>query len=464
MPLMDALRSGVDLINASNQGVSDAAKASIAFPMSKAALYKAQIQNQYLPEHLRLGNQYQGLVNQYYGPEHQAAIDYQNIINQYQPEKSRLGNQYQGLVNKWYGPEHESAIREKNFFIDNPLLKLPGTAGQIGAAMFLQGKGGGLGAPIQPQSNMTPIGDVVGNGGGLAATPSNMTPIGSPLPQQQAGQQQPPMVAPNTPINQPISPRSYGDMILGNLHNIANARNARANLDTQRANNYNWAQLPAEVKTNLVAQGIGMGVDPVKMKDYVNKGMSIQDIARKEGLDPNNIPQPIYFPTTATKTRVQQVQQVGAELDYMSSATTPIISRNADTFFGKSPKLIGDMLSSDPERQKQYGEYIGALAIQTELAHGRILLAGGKSGVQIVKDLREKSLKGIDGVSPVKMSGIAFTEAQNTIDRILQRGAKIRIMTGMSPFSGQDQEDEKDEKGIKGESTEELLKKYKGGS
>lgn len=73
-----------------------------------------QIQNQYLPDKLKLANQYQGLVNSYYGPEHQAAIDYQKIINQYQPEKSRLGNEYQGLVNQYYAPDMQSQIDARN--------------------------------------------------------------------------------------------------------------------------------------------------------------------------------------------------------------------------------------------------------------------------------------------------------------------------------------------------------------
>ena len=55
MPLMDALRSGVDLVNASNQGVLDAAKARYAYPMTQAELEKAQ-----------LNNKYQTLINQYY--------------------------------------------------------------------------------------------------------------------------------------------------------------------------------------------------------------------------------------------------------------------------------------------------------------------------------------------------------------------------------------------------------------
>lgn len=114
MPLIDALRSGVDLVNASNEGVINSAKAKYAYPLTQAELFKNQTENQYLPEKLRLANQHQGLINQYYGPEHQAAIDYQEIINKYQPEKSRLGNEYQGLVNADYHADKQSEINAKN--------------------------------------------------------------------------------------------------------------------------------------------------------------------------------------------------------------------------------------------------------------------------------------------------------------------------------------------------------------
>lgn len=96
MPLMDALQSGVNLVNSSNQGVGNAAAARYAFSDAQ------------------LKNEYQKLINQYYGPEHQASIDYQNITNQYLPEKLRLGNQYQGLVNENYTPNIQSEIRSRD--------------------------------------------------------------------------------------------------------------------------------------------------------------------------------------------------------------------------------------------------------------------------------------------------------------------------------------------------------------
>lgn len=203
----------------------------------------------------------------------------------------------------------------------------------------------------------------------------------------------------------------------------------------QMTQGYNWAHLPSEAKNQLISQGLGMGISPMKMMKYVNQGYDISQIAQAEGLDPNNLPPPIYNPTKATLTRVQQVEQVGNELDYLSSASTPLISKYADTFAGYSPERITDMLSDNPEAQKRFGKYIGALSIQSGLANGRVLLEGGRSGLEVMRMVKDSALKGIDQHTPIKMSKIAYEEAQKTIDNILQRGAKIRTATGMNPYS-----------------------------
>lgn len=127
MALMDALRSGVDLSNAMNQGVITSAQARYAYPMTRADLEKMrlanqyqQIINQYQPDKSRLENQYQGLVNTYYGPEHQANIDYQNIVNKYAPDKMRLGNE-QAAADLQYTPlkyaiEAQNSMRNNSRF------------------------------------------------------------------------------------------------------------------------------------------------------------------------------------------------------------------------------------------------------------------------------------------------------------------------------------------------------------
>lgn len=243
-----------------------------------------------------------------------------------------------------------------------------------------------------------------------------------------------PQVPQQSSLNSSLNPSPFNT---GNplVDAILNRRYAQSAYQTQMLQGYNWAHLPVDTKNHLVAQGLGMGIDPMKMMDYINKGYDIQTIAKAEELDPNNIPPPRYFPTTATKTRVQQVEQVGAELDYLSSAATNIISQYANAFAGYSGKRLSDMLSSDPEAQKRFGRYIGALSVQTGISNGRVLLEGGRAGLEVMRMVKDSSLQGIDQNTPIKMSDIAYKESQKTIDEILQKGAKIRTTTGMNPFS-----------------------------
>jgi hypothetical protein len=73
--------------------------------------------------------------------------------------------------------------------------------------------------------------------------------------------------------------------------------------------------------------------------------------------------------------------------------------------------------------------------LQNELANGRVLLSGGKSGIEIIRDLKDKTLAGLDTYAPVKMNSVSYKAAQDFMDKTLQKGAKIRTLTGMNPYS-----------------------------
>ena len=389
-------------------------------PTLAAQLYALKIRNRYLDPMLADELYKSRTQSKYLDPTLAAQLYARQTENKFLPEKLRLANEYHGLANKYYAPEHEANIREMNFFADNPLLKMPGAAGQVGSMLYLKNQGnqgsGGLASPMEMQQSSPNM-------------PNDM----------QSG---------SAPSNRQQEYNNGADAILGNLNTLSRTRNSIADLNVERKKNYNWGQLPAETRSNLIAQGLGMGIDPIKMKNYVNDGMAIKEIASKEGRDPNNIPPPVYYPTSTTKTRVQQVQQVGAELVYLESATTAIIKRYADTFAGISPQRIKDMLSNDPDAQKRFGQYIGAMSVQTGVANGRVLLEGGKSGLEIMREVKNSALAGVDKHAQFKMSGIAFEETQKTIGRMLQRGAKIRTMKGMNPFGKNDDTNTEDPLGM----------------
>lgn len=376
----------------------------------------------------------QNLENMYYAPNILSQINNKNadtarqlIENKYLPEKSQLANQFQALQNKYYAPNiqseiglrgSQSGLAQSEAAKNNYLLKHPGfMAGDEGKTIqYLIDTGAINPNALKASSNINQSNDQNSNSipysnNALSSNPTSLN---------------------NNAINNPAKPFNTGNPI---ADAILNKPFANVAYQQKMTEGFNWTHLPVETKNQLVSQGYGMGIDPIKMSNYINQGLDLKQIAEKEGLDPDNLPPPIYPPTNETKTRVQQVQQVTQELDYLSSATTPLIKRYADTFAGYSPERIKDMLSNDPEAQKRFGQYIGALSVQTGLANGRTIAEGGRPGATVMKMVKDSALKAIDQHSPIKMSGLAYEEAQNTIDRILQKGAKIRTTTGMNPMS-----------------------------
>ena len=400
---------------------------------NRNALTKGQeITNQYLPEKLKLANAFQELQNQYYAPNIKSEIRNRDALTSAVPSEILLRQAQANLA--------KQEAEKYNLFNKNPGLYGGEDAKTIA---FLQMTGA---IPKNFQSSSP--------GNQLTQIPNNMVPSNNQLNQSvgQSDQQQNGLnYNPNNNFDE-SRPFNTGNEL---VNAILNRRYARAAYERQMLQGYNWAHLPADAKNQLTAQGYGMGVEPSKMMSYINQGLSLKQIAEKEGLDPDNLPPPFYPPTEATKTRVQQVQQVGHELDYLSSAVTQFIKPYANTFAGYSGDRIYDMLSSDPDAQKRFGRYVGALSLQSGLANGRVLLEGGRSGVEAMKLIKDSSLAGIDQHSPIKMSKVAYEEAQKTIDNLLKRGADIRTSTGMNPFSeisrskNKENKSESDNKAIK---------------
>lgn len=338
----------------------------------------------------------------------------------------------------------------KNLKLENPLLGMPGPAGQIGAAMWAAGH------PSQDEygTNLSSDNQEVNqpNKSSLSYSDNRMTPNEQQEYFNQlagrTGGQASPVEGATIPINQVSGNqnmisrvgRNYSKMIMDANLATLNSKIIDANLKSKQEQGYTWAHMPAETRNGIVAQGLGMGIDPAEMQQEINKGKTIKQIAKEHGLDPDNLPPAIYFPTTATKTRVQQVQQVGNELDYVASKVSAAIKPYADTwtlpFLGTlSPKAIKDQFGSK-EEQKRYGRYIGAMSLQTGLSTGRALLEGTtRPGVEVMREVKNSALKGIAKISPIHMTQTMFDEAQKFINETLKEGARIRTMSGMSPLS-----------------------------
>lgn len=443
-------------------------QAQYAPQMTQAELAYKQAQTPYIQAQTDLTGQ----QAQYYGPNIQSEISYRNALASGVPSEIALRQaQAQNQIEEakklaffrqhpgFYGDETTKMMESWRLMglpvdrfgmpLNQPLQQQPGMGSQPISQpqipMPYPASPGSISSP-QQQSNYpyTPI----------QQSPQTPLPI-SPSPNQLIQPQptiepmgQNPLSTVSAPEFDPARPFNTGNPI---VDASLNRRYANAAYQAKQVQGYNWSHLPVEAKNQLIAQGYGMNVDPIKMSNYINKGLDLKQIAEAEGLDPDNLPPPRYPPTTATKTRTQQVEQVTAELDYLSSMATPIIKKYADTFMNISPARLSDMFSDDPSAQKRFGEYIGALSLQTGLANARNLAEGGRPGVEVMRMVKDSALKGIDQNSPIRMTGTAFQAAQDKIDEVLQKGAKIRITTGMNPLESKKQAEGKEEKGKESE-------------
>lgn len=109
MALIDSLRAGAGLINDLDKNRVLHAIAPYQGGLAAAQLFQENTQNQFLPEKLRMANQYQGLVNQFYAPNMNSEIAGRNantaqtnIQNRFLPEQYGLANAHQAQVNQLY--------------------------------------------------------------------------------------------------------------------------------------------------------------------------------------------------------------------------------------------------------------------------------------------------------------------------------------------------------------------------
>lgn len=72
------------------------------------------IENQFMPDKLRLANQYQGLVNQMYVPQTQASINSTNALTNKTKTMTPLEAANQKNINDWYAREEQSKINQQN--------------------------------------------------------------------------------------------------------------------------------------------------------------------------------------------------------------------------------------------------------------------------------------------------------------------------------------------------------------
>lgn len=397
-----------------------------------------------------LKNAMLALENKYYGPTKQSEIDYRksetqgkNIENTFSPERMRLANEYQGKINQNYVRNLESEMAQRSattnhmntmtpieaaqgrMLLQNPLLNKSGIAGDIGSMLYLANN---------PEMANKIQGGMPGQQG----------------PQQmgQPGMQQNPMQQQGMPqgqgMQQQVNPMQGGNMTPGNGNMMdilkqgiglnLKAKEASTALNQAKAKGYTFNSMPVDFKNYLLALGGGMGINPNEMTKRLANGETVEEIATKEGFDPNNMPEAIYPLTGADRTRLHQRQQANAESKILSKTISEWMAPYSRRFGGYSPKQLGEALKGEnPDGQ---AKYLAALALQPEQAGIRIRSMAGNVGIEAIRELTEKSM-GNAKIYQGTISPAVYQKAQDLVEQKITQAMEAANAMAQMPITEQ---------------------------
>lgn len=345
------------------------------------------------------------------------------------------------------------------FKLDNPLLGTAGDAGQIAAALYLQqhpelNQGMQYGNE-QTQPNIpsyAPSNQGSQQGMHQYTQPNAPTSAAQeqdgrsfiPAIGSQQDMQQPMKLEMNYPqanMQQPVQEpqqenKSYSQRILEGMADRQAKAKAMADYQQKRANAFAYATAPVDVRTYMIAQAAGMGINPDTAVNEFAKGKTIPDLAIENGFDPNNLPPVDYPATKGNMTAFNNRKAYLAEMKVLSDKVQEGIAPYAFTIKGWSPKQVTDFMTG--KNKDEQIKYYAARGIMPELINMRNLTSGTRSTVHAIKSMQDKALFNIKAfesgmptdvwVGVQKAMDEAISEAMGASGKAYNLKGKAQIM------------------------------------
>lgn len=175
-------------------------------------------------------------------------------------------------------------------------------------------------------------------------------------------------------------------------------------------------------KAEMYRIGGVLGWSPQKTQEEWIKGTDFENVAQEKGIDLGTSAGN-YLATAANRTQLKTAESRGAELDYLEQETASDLSKYGPTFSGYSPAQIWEALQGKNEQEMI--NFLGARALQPEIASARLSVAGGSNAHEAIKDAKEAALANI------KIPGFTITPkiregVQRYINDKLRGGLKAR--------------------------------------
>jgi hypothetical protein len=260
----------------------------------------------------------------------------------------------------------------KTLMTSNPLLGMGGSAGQVGALMYLKNKG------MMPQDS----------GQGSTLNMPNLS--NSPLTINPDDEQK--LLANNTasPGSVDTNDLDYANMIGQSLKANTDKATAQATYQNKRSNAFSYATAPVDVKSAMVAQLAGAGLYPDEAVNLLSSGKTVSQILKDKGFDPANPPAPDYAPTRGNIDQLQKRRGYLNELNTIDNFVSQGMAPYSSRVLGFSSKQIADAIKNDdPDKQARF---IAARGLQPELAAMRANVAGGRVGIGLIREMTDRAL------------------------------------------------------------------------
>lgn len=304
----------------------------------------------------------------------------------------------------------------------NPLIGMPGNVGVMGVIDYLRGQQPPGAAP-QPAPDQQPK-PIMGKPGSIPARMKGVNDY-----QEVIGMTQPqPAMAPTAGGNSGLG------FDLSTPQGKANALEkmmfAQQEKDIAMTKRYNILSTPynnmtVDQKREAIATAAGWGFSKdVATKFLIDGGTmpQLEQMARDRGVDVDNaIPQ--NAATSATITADQKTLGREAELVNIEPKINAALMPYAQRFAGMSLKQIAD--SASGQNPKQLGQYLGARAMQPEMASIRGTIMGAENGIEAIKMVKEL-MYGKLRDAELNMNPETFQAMQDFISDTITEGFKAR--------------------------------------
>lgn len=334
-------------------------------------------------------------------------------------------------------PLTQAEAAKARMYINNPMLSMGGTAGQLGAYLYLQQQGN-LGKqqptnaqPVagqpQQQAYQMPAYMVPGSN---AAAPDIQPGQPAQMQQGQATQMQMPPQQ-GMPGQAPASMQEQADLLMNSLTASMRKNVSQADYMAKKTSGYQYLSMPVDQRDAVLAQAAGMGYDPTEASKQLIEGKSLKDLAEAKGFDFNNMPTPVYPTTKNALAQIQKRQQAVTEINTLNPILTDAIAPYAQTFKGYSPRQIADAMNGDdPEKQ---AKYLAAKAVMPEMSALRTKAMGGDVGVEAIKLIQDASMGHIQSFNSLVKPEV-YKRANELVDHWIEQAATSANTVGLKTY------------------------------